>query len=506
MPISNKYNTKSNTKRKPNKHKHKSRTHHKLKIKTHKIRNKKHNKYINHLHHKYIGGNLIDESFLLSYEKNLNNINYIISNYSGKHTINHTDANLFINTQLTDIRKQAARDLIENTIYITLQEISSIIENLIIKLYKDFDLNSAEKIYFYSGKPDKSFYFMAILALFYIKQHHFKEPLFVNELNNELFDTIDNNHLIMLDDISYSGNQLSTMLNNIYYERVIKNKQNPPNLHILLIALNNFSLKKLTKVPIKKTKSGIYIEYTTSPFKLLFLPDRLYTPLIIKLGLERYLNLNIFFSPYTGSNPYVSIYLDYTIADEASTYKTALLYGPIIPSNYDYKYFLTDYIDYQFDIMPSKDLFEPTELLHLINTYNQSNNDTVTIINNSVISKLINKLIKTEELVSSLNISLIQFKPFINTCNKSKMLLDNISNHDIVNLNYSLFMAPKGCISNNNDCVINDEAIISYLNEFANKQDFNKTLEICNLIHTINCPFKWYKSGELQMSSIKNYV
>ena len=79
------------------------------------------------------GGNFND-SFLVNYEENLRKIQEAIAMYSEKHSIDEEMSNRFIDEQLTSIRQQAARDLIENTIYITLSEVSSIIEKLMTEL------------------------------------------------------------------------------------------------------------------------------------------------------------------------------------------------------------------------------------------------------------------------------------------------------------------------------------------------------------------------------------
>jgi hypothetical protein len=72
-------------------------------------------------------------SFLRCYKKNLGKVQSAIRKYSGIHTINKDAARTFIDSQLSEIRRQAAKDLIDNTVYITLEEVSSIVEQLILK-------------------------------------------------------------------------------------------------------------------------------------------------------------------------------------------------------------------------------------------------------------------------------------------------------------------------------------------------------------------------------------
>ena len=346
---------------------------------------------------------------------------------------------------------------------------------------------------------------MAVLALHYIQKHGFKEPThFISELNNTVFDIIGNDPLIILDDVSYSGSQLSTILGNIYFNRVVKDNKAVPNIFVLLIALNDFSKAKLSTVPKEKVRSGIIMRYTVSPFKLIFLPERLYTPLLIKLAIERYFYLNLFFSPYTGSTPYVSLYLDHKIADEASTYKNVLLYGPIVPSNYDYNKFVV-YIDYLFEIMPSESLFNEEQIQNLYADFNAANNTSFKKITYEVVKHLCNKLLNIDTYNPN---SLLDnnFKPFINGCNKNPILLENISDPSIIHFDYSLLMAPNGCIEENKECVITNEGIVEYFDEYFNDKDVTLTksqaVQISNKINSFVCPSSWYKKGVFQMTCI----
>ena len=472
-----------------------------------KIKTKKYKKNKTKKHHKkYTGGAPFDEAFLRCFPDNLTKVETAIAQFSGKHSIDMEIAEQFINGQISDVRKQAARDLVENTIYIQLEEVSSIIEQLIIKLYTEHNLNSAENIYFFSGKPEKSFYFMSVLALKYIRKHGFKEPThFISQLNDSLFDIIGSAPLVILDDVSYSGSQLSNMMNDIYFNIVVKNKKEIPNIFIMLIALNYFSKSKLSIVPSKKTSSGTILQSIVSPFKLLFLPERLYTPLIIKLGVERYFYLNAFFSPYTDDTPYVSLYLDHKIADEASTYKNALLYGPIVPSNYDCcKFFKAS--EYANEIIPGKNIFEPQTqfITTLYNDFNRSNGTNFTK-NYEVVTYLCTKLQRLD--IFEPGVLQIGFKPFINECNQSPQLLENISDTDIINFNYSLFMSPQGCIEGDKkECVVTNIDALKYYfeDEFFTTTTMTKAkaIEISRKIHSFRCPSSWYKKGEFQMMCI----
>jgi hypothetical protein len=170
------------------------------------------------------GGAHYNETFLDCYDENLAKVKEAIKTNSGKHKINKKSADQFIENQLTHARKQAARDLVENTIYITLDEISEIVEHLINKAYAK--ISEDANIYLYTGVKGKSFYFLATLALFYIRKNGLKEPIkFISNFTEELFDEIGDSPIIVLDDVAYSGSQLSEMMNNIYYDIVISKKK-----------------------------------------------------------------------------------------------------------------------------------------------------------------------------------------------------------------------------------------------------------------------------------------
>ena len=375
-----------------------------------------------------------------------------------------------------------------------------------INLYTNNNHFNDTDIYIYSGNPTKSFYFISILVLYFIKKHHFKEPTqFISQLTSDLFVTIGNNPILIFDDVSYSGSQLSELLNSIYYNTVILNKNPAPNIFVSLIALNEFSKRKLEKVPIKRKtihNDTIDLQFTNSPFKLLFLSERLYTPLILKLGIQRYAYLNIFFSLYTSDKPYVSIYLDHKIADEASTYKSALTYGPIVPNNYNYtKYFR--HVDYTYNLWSGDNILKDEED-KLINDYNNINPDKPTTFKDYQMVYLIQDLITNlaqNEMDLDKTIVDNKFIPFIRSCNESIKLNNLITSPELLNVDYLLFMMPKGCLDNTDDCVVRSDNGVQYFIEDyrENNVGISELSELSDKINEITCPHSWYKKGELQM-------
>jgi hypothetical protein len=448
------------------------------------------------------------------FPENIIKVRKAITQYSGKHSIDKTIAEEFIQSQLTDIRKQAARDIVEHTIYITLEEVATIIEQLILKTYREQHLESAENVYIYSGLPEKSSYFISVLALDVIQKHHLKPPQFVKKLNHELLDIIGSNPLLIIDDVAYTGSQLSDMLGNLYYDRVILHRQAVPNISVVLVALNHFSKKALEFVPSKKRLHKYVEEYIASPFPLVFLPERLYTPLVVQIGLERYFNVNVFFSPYTGSGPYISMYLDHKIADEVSTYKTALLYGPTIPSNYDYMRFFREMDNMVCLIPPLRLLEKPVfdKLLADIHM-NLPTTSSVAIIEKTIVNTLIQKLIHSDMGSLDMDITHSSFQTTFQTTFHPFIQNGKKHNPEIQNLPYALFISPGGCIREGTDNVISNECK-GYIQDYIREHNLLRTtfsgildnipnekiVEVFDQKHNIGFPDTWYKKGEFQMS------
>jgi hypothetical protein len=447
------------------------------------------------------GSSFIDYNFLECYEKNLAKIQMAISNYSGKHSIDNIIANEFIESQTSAIRREAAKNLIDNTIYITIEEVFDIVGKLVERLYSE--LNGYDTIYLYSGEPKKSFYFLSVISLFHIRAKNYKEPIFVKELNEELFEiTGDKSPIIMLDDVSYSGAQLSSMLSSIYVNQTYKKKKNPPNIYVALVALNDNSKYKITHVPSSAAK---FAKLKDSPFKLIYLEDRLYKPIVSIIGIEKYIYMNLIFSPWTLSDgqPSVSIYLDHKIADAGSTYTTTLLYGQIAPPFIDFNTYMHD-LWLPYHIIQVND---PAEKIRLFNELDDKYKDKERILFNKIINHFILQDVPDKEN------NVISFKPFINHCNKNSKLLENINNPEITNLDYLIFMIPEFCINKKKDCVVSMENIHTYLlakqymesspnssETFVLTESGERILSIHQKITNYKCPISWYKNGDLAMN------
>ena len=152
--------------------------------------------------------------FLELYDKNLEKLLYAIENYSGKHSINEKKAEEWINSQPFPEAQEAARNIIKHTKYITLKEVYNNIESLVKNQYKTLlekNENNSKKIIMIVGKRDKSFYFLSVLAVYFMKEYNLRIPdEFHNEFSSFFKNTTD--VIVTFDDMSYSGSQMGDML------------------------------------------------------------------------------------------------------------------------------------------------------------------------------------------------------------------------------------------------------------------------------------------------------
>lgn len=431
---------------------------------------------------------------------------------SGIYKINKDKAYKFINSQITPLRRRAAKDLIDNTHYITLKESFNIIDELIIKTYKDIDkYYSAEdrpNIYMYCGPNNKSFYFFSCIAMYCIEKYNknntkqLQIPIFIDRINTDFLLNLRNDTLIIVDDVSYSGSQLAKMLDGYHYRICIQEGRPPPNIYALITALNDFSLARLSKISLARTERGTVIKEGPTPFKIMYLKERLYKPLVKVIGIERYFYINLFFNTWLSNDTHLAMYLDHKVADITSTFKNTYVYGPIVPATYDIK-FSNDYLlneVYSYRILNDQ---ENDKLLKAFlkesPDYTPENRSEVRYstelrgIRNYLSKKAIQEVIDHPEspyfnqkindvIGNESNTDIIRFIPFIDVCNKSKELKKIIENREIQEMDYTFFMADP-------------EVNLQLIEELIDVK--NVTLEnimrIINVLDSYRCPKHWYK-------------
>lgn len=163
----------------------------------------------------------ISEKFLKDYTLLLPHIHKIIKTYSGTHSINEEKAQEWIDSQPNESSKRAAQIIIDHTEYVTLEDTAALAEKLITTHYKKIvEKHPDKKIYFVCGDRKKSNYWLSILALSYIKQYRLREPDYYYYLMDDTFED-PNNVFIYYDDMSYSGGQIYSFINE-YINKVLR--------------------------------------------------------------------------------------------------------------------------------------------------------------------------------------------------------------------------------------------------------------------------------------------
>lgn len=156
----------------------------------------------------------ITTQFLSDYDKYLPIVNKIINKYSGTHSINKNAAQDWINAQPNESSKNAAKIIIDHTVYVTLKDTAKLTKKLIDTRYREIvTKNPDKKIYFIAGQSKKSNYWLSFLALSYIREYRLKEPDFFCIRLEEALLNDRNNIYIYFDDMAYSGNQTFSLIN-----------------------------------------------------------------------------------------------------------------------------------------------------------------------------------------------------------------------------------------------------------------------------------------------------
>lgn len=190
--------------------------------------------------------------------------------------------------------------------------------------------------------------FSAILDRFMIIKKMANKNDFLNKIINNLIDDNEINELM-----NYFNDRIPAFIKNPIYSKpqIIGNISNNTNY------INKYS---------KKVKNVLNLNY---------LQNRVYPSLKDQVGLDMFIKILILFAPSMDNMlrgfPIVALYLDHKIADEVSTFKTTLMYGPAPVFNKNYFrqiIFFCENVDYSgsYDflndvIRVSTELIEMTE-------------------------------------------------------------------------------------------------------------------------------------------------
>lgn len=254
---------------------------------------------------------------------------------SGRHYINPEQSELWILSQLTERRRKAAKNLLDNTHYISFNRFFELIRDVIIELYKQLDLS--KEIYLYVGlDKNSSQYFVSIIALYFIKLLRYTEPIIIEELYENKFSELEGSSFIVIDDCSYSGNQSRFTMQNLY------NSGLKVEYYLCFAVASQYSLTQIDKLSRDECNPEDSTEIWSEAIDISWIHPVI--GLLIQHlrnnmeNITEYLDIYYYFSPFTEcGTPPISVYFDHKIAVQNSTFSYTLNLGCILPNNLMYK-------------------------------------------------------------------------------------------------------------------------------------------------------------------------
>jgi hypothetical protein len=247
-------------------------------------------------------------SFYVDYERNIGFIKKMMTEeITNNHPIDVEKVEKWINSQKTQRRRNAARALFESLYHITSNDVFINFKNIVKDIYEKMKSDgSSGDVFIYVGKnKNSSRYIMAMIALYYIKEMKYQEPIPIYDLHPFI-------PIMIFDDCAYSGLQL--------HQSILNSTTQNLKLFIGVTCISEHSYKLIVGTGI------VYNSIVSISFRYLIPaitePDVLY-----------------YFAPYSCVLPKICLYFDYKIAEPISTFSTVLKFGPILPTklNYDYE-------------------------------------------------------------------------------------------------------------------------------------------------------------------------
>lgn len=229
---------------------------------------------------------------------------------SGSHSINDLAADYWIKSQTNSQRQRAAKNLVNNTHYVDFETLFNSVEKLVSSIYAQ-NISSDEDVYILTDNPDRSYYFMSVIAVYFIRKLGYRNPIPINHIYGIDSSELRNKTLLIIDDMAYSGQQIMDFYREYGY--MIDNK--------IKIIVGLFGI----------TERARQLICSETPFILY--ASVLFPNLNDVLSKREFAELIYYFNPHGDSQS--SIYFDHKIPDSVSIF-TLALYGPILPRNLGY--------------------------------------------------------------------------------------------------------------------------------------------------------------------------
>lgn len=291
--------------------------------------------------------------FLEDYERY---IRPILEMPSGAHPVNPEKLEDWINSQQSQTRREVAQALSEHIVYITHQEVIDHCKDLVNQFYTKYlpqqGLESPTIILF-THRRGKSGYMIALLFYYWAQQLGFPLPkMMVNELYPHLIKD-PNCVFAYIDDMSYSGSQISQILSKFAIVPSYIEKSAYPKFWIGFVAITQHAMEHLATIApfeeaslrqnqvqnivgknpnialhnIRPQRNRIYgMKHIRVQNPFVVYASRVIPSLRAQLGDELYIAACIFFGY---NNPDCILYFDHKVADIPSTFMKVLVFGPV---------------------------------------------------------------------------------------------------------------------------------------------------------------------------------
>jgi hypothetical protein len=282
--------------------------------------------------------------------------NTILAMPSGNHRVNPERLEEWIESQQSQTRRDVARALSEHIVYIRHREVIARCRDLVNQFYTQYlPAQGLENptIVLFTHRRGKSGYMIALLFYYWAKRLRFRVPaLMVNELYPHLIRD-PNCVFAYVDDMSYSGSQLSQILASYaiipsYFERIPY-----PKFWIGFVAMTQHAQEHLTTIapfreshisrnqvknivdrnpniapqnirPVQNRIRGIEHIEIRIPFTVY--ASRVIPSLRAQLGDEMFVAAHLFFNSEPAD---CIVYFDHKVADSPSTFMKVLVFGPV---------------------------------------------------------------------------------------------------------------------------------------------------------------------------------
>jgi hypothetical protein len=238
----------------------------------------------------------------------------LLTRESGIHTPDPARLELWVNSQVSERRRRAARALADNLNFFSFEDVRNMCKELVKKLYAKKIPDDKELIWF-GVDSGKSGMFIAALCYHYAAEMGLRLPF-------RIFDffiptnAVDFSKTVAMcvDDMSYSGSQMSTRLRNIKSDIISqKMSMGSTDIRVGFISISELGLGELSKNhPYIRFESGHVIP-----------------SLRRVLGDQQYMDCIIYFSLHKPNN---FTYFEHKIADDISTFMKVFKYGPVPPA------------------------------------------------------------------------------------------------------------------------------------------------------------------------------